>query len=171
MSCLAPGMRTLLSPLIALCLFPGCSTYVLATPPKHARIDVLGPVPAKVGRVCVFRTSVVGFASTIAIIDDGKVVGATRGRGYFCYLASPGQHQIVAEDGDAEPANLGAEAGKRYFLHHEVNFGADRLMWVEASRAQELAAQSDYQLVVDGLADEPLPGDVPVAPALAIVGQ
>ena len=148
----------------------GCSSYTLATP-RHARIDAFGPVPGGVGQVCVFRPHPSGPRLTLAILDDGKMVGATRGAGYFCYLAAPGQHQIVAEDGDVEPANLAVEAGHRYFLHHAVNLGPDAFEWIDAAEARVLVSECPYTEVIDAPADEPLPTDKPVAPALAVVGQ
>ena len=151
----------------------GCSSYTLATS-KPTGLAAFGPsatFPQRVGQVCVFRPHPAGPPMTTAILDDGKLVGATKGAGYFCYLAAPGQHQIVAEDGDAEPANVGVEAGKRYFLHHEINLGADRFEWIDAARARLFATECAYTRVVDAPADEPLPTDQPVAPALAVVGQ
>lgn len=161
-------MRTVLA--LALVSLGGCSSYTLVTP-RHAGIDAFGPTPASLGQVCIFRPHRVGMALTIPILDNGKLVGATRGPGYFCYFAAPGQHQIVAEDGDAEPTNLGVEAGQRYFLHHQITFGPDRFVWVDAARARQFATECEYTVVVDAPDDEPLPGDRPVAPALAIVGQ
>lgn len=155
---------------LVLALLAGCSSYTLVRP-EHARIDAFGPAPSSLGLVCVFRPHRVGLALTIPIADNGKLVGATRGPGYFCYFAAPGQHQIVAEDGDAEPANVGVEAGQRYFLHHEISFGPDRFVWIDAARARQFATQCAYTVVVDAPGDEDLPGDRPVAPAVAIVGQ
>ena len=57
---------------------------------------------------------------TMEIRDNGRVVGATRGSSYFCYLAAPGEHQITSIDDDTGPTLLRASDGGRYWLHQEV---------------------------------------------------
>ncbi len=109
----------------------------------------------------MLRTSVLALAVTFPTHDNGTLVGATRGRGYFCYFAEPGAHAIRIDADEAEVATLQAQAGKAYFLHEEVDnyFGyvKCRAVWLRADAARAmLQGIDDFELVgVPG--DERLP--------------
>jgi hypothetical protein len=79
---------------------------------------------------------------TMAIRDNGRLVGATRGATFVCWLAAPGDHQIVSIDDDTGPTLLQARPGKHYWLHQEVStLGAEvhaHLDWIDTQAASEM---------------------------------
>jgi hypothetical protein len=59
--------------------------------------------------------------------DNGRLVGATRGGTFVCWLAAPGEHQITSIDDDTGPTLFRARAGAHYWLHQEVSLLAGEL--------------------------------------------
>jgi hypothetical protein len=161
----ALAMKTsVLTSLLTVALAAGCSTYDVAsarTPPT----DAFGPPPTGLARVCVFRPHRLGAALTTPMRDNGRLVGATQGPGYFCYFAAPGNHELRVEVSDASPIRFSVESGGRYFVHHEINVGSDELLFVNEREARALAAACEYQVVVGVPSDEHLPLSVPLARA------
>ncbi len=97
--------------------------------------------------------------------DNGRLVAATRGLTFACWLAAPGEHQLRSVDDDTGPTYLHARAGKHYWLHQDVtssedahDIGAGRgpvhahLDWVDDSTATEMLRACDVrvQLAVPG---------------------
>ncbi len=119
--------------------------------------------------MCVIRTAVVAIAMTFPTRDNGTLVGATSGPTYFCYLAEPGEHEVVVEADDLETARLVAEPGKSYFLKQEVDFVFGyvncRTMWVTEEEAQALFRSSYPGVLVGVPGSETLPTDPPFARA------
>jgi hypothetical protein len=111
------------------------------------------------------------FAAQVSmpVRDNGRLVGATRGTTFFCYLARPGEHQITSVDDDTGPTFLRAVAGMRYWLHQDVSELAGsvhaHLDWVEEHDALELldACESRVHVAVPGHEDET--SAQPIAPA------
>ncbi len=62
---------------------------------------------------------------------------------------------------DAGVFELQAHAGVRYFLEHEINIGEDRMFGIDPHRARHLAANTDYAVIVQAPAGEPMPEAVP----------
>lgn len=155
--------------LFAACLaLAGCTSWKLAAPSATAlRADTAPPVGA--AKVCVIRTAVVAIAMTFPTRDNGTLVGATSGPTYFCYLAEPGEHEVVVEADDEATARLVAEPGKSYFLAQEVDFVFGyvkcRTMWVTEEEAQALFRASYPGVLVGVPGAETLPPDVPYAHA------
>jgi len=120
-------------------------------------------------RICVLRSSTEAGGLTFPVRDNGVLVGATRGATYFCYLAGAGEHRIVTEADSNEAQSVIVEAGRSYYLQQEVDavMGAVkcRTHWVEADQAQQLAAQSNEQVIVGVPASEKLPGQPAFAPS------
>src|SRR4051812_26214534 len=58
----------------------------------------LGAVPSVAARVCIVRPASVGSDITMEIRDNKRLVGATRGSTFACWLAAPGEHQITSTD-------------------------------------------------------------------------
>lgn len=79
------------------------------------------PLPGRAAQVCVLRPDSMAAATTMEIRDNGRLVGATRGSTYVCWLAAPGEHQITSIDDDTGPTLLHAHSGARYWLHQEVS--------------------------------------------------
>ncbi|MBX3188812.1 MAG: hypothetical protein KF819_17470 [Labilithrix sp.] len=129
----------------------------------------LGPLPPDTAQVCVVRPSATASARAMPVRDNGRLVGATRGATYFCYLAARGLHQITSDDDDTGPQFLRAEAGRRYWLHQDVvELGGDvhaHLDWIEEPAALEMvdACEARVRVAVPGHDDNP--SALPIAPA------
>jgi hypothetical protein len=151
-------------------VLPACSTYTLAQP-TQAPISAFGPSPSKAATVCVIRPSHWHLQTTFIVRDDGQLVGATQGESYFCYLAEPGPHRIVATPSDAEEAatqiNLRALAGRRYWLHLDFDRALGTMLEaVDEPAAREMVESCDYKELVDAPGEEYIPESVPYARAL-----
>jgi hypothetical protein len=76
------------------------------------------------------------------IRDNARLVGATRGATYTCWLAAPGAHQIASIDDDTGPTLLQARPGAQYWLHQEVSVLDGHihahLDWVDDQTATEM---------------------------------
>lgn len=88
--------------------------------PKTVELE-LGPVPSTAARVCVLRPDDLAAEVTMEMRDNGRLVGATRGETFVCWLAAPGPHQITSHDDDTGPTFFHARAGAHYWLHQEVS--------------------------------------------------
>jgi hypothetical protein len=145
----------------------GCTSWKLAEP-EHPR-SPLAPPPADHAQICVLRTSLLAQAVTFPVHDNGVLVGATRGRSHFCYLAAPGRHVLTIAADAIEEAEIVAAPGGRYYLEQEVDniFGyvKCRAAWVTEEVARELVEESTYRVLVGVPGNERLPGEVPFAPA------
>ena len=124
-------------------------------------------IAERTAEVCVIRESRQAARSTMALRDNGRLVGATRGSSYVCWLASPGEHQLVSVDDDTGPILFNANAGGRYFLHQEISELAGvhaHLDWVTERVGQRLIDQCDDRVVarVNGKDDA-----MAVAPAVS----
>jgi len=155
--------------LLLLCFgLGGCSSWSLA-PPVRALPVVGGDVPASQVRICVLRSSTEAGGLTFPVRDNGVLVGATRGGTRFCYLAEPGEHHIVTEADSSETQLILVEAGRSYYLQQEIDavMGAVKCHthWIEADQAQQLATQSEEQVLVGVPASEKLPGQPAFAPS------
>lgn len=128
-----------------------------------------GALSRTTAEVCVVRPQTAAREVSMPVRDNGRLVGATRGTTFFCYLASAGEHQITSVDDDTGPTLLHARAGARYWLHQEVSEigGAihAHLDWVDEATARELvdACEARVRVAVPGHEDEP--AALPVAPA------
>jgi hypothetical protein len=119
----------------------------------------LGSVPSSFSRVCVVRPSSVGGHVTMEIKDNGRLVSATRGRTFACWLVMPGSHQITDTADDTGPILLEARSGRQYFLHQDVStldsahegqrqFHA-HLDWVDEPTATEMIESCQQRVVVN----------------------
>jgi hypothetical protein len=105
----------------------------------------------------------------MSVRDNGRLVGATRGTTYFCYLAASGLHQITSEDDDTGPQYLRAETGRRYWLHQDVvELGGlfhAHLDWVEEAAALEMLDSCETRVHVAVPGHDDNPAALPIAPA------
>lgn len=116
---------------------------LLGCTPARAPIDrELGAVPATAARVCVLRPESTAANVTMEVRDNGRLVGATRGSTFVCWLAAPGKHQITSPDDDTGPTLFQARGGSHYWLHQEVTtLGADlhaHLDWLDDAAGLEM---------------------------------
>lgn len=133
--------------LVAACFPPPRDSFDVPSPPIETRA-----VPSALARVCVLRPDSTAASVTMEIRDNGRFVGATRGATYFCYLASPGEHQIVSDYDDTGPLLLTARPGARYWLHEDVQpiLGElhAHLDWVDETTALEMLEACEARGVV-----------------------
>jgi hypothetical protein len=143
----------------------GCGASYELSEATRAPVDAFGSAPSDKALVCVLRPSELGSALTVAVSDNGQVVGATRGPSYFCYLSEPGYHQLSVDGSDADDVELVTLAGQRHYLELRINFGQDELVPTHETFARPLVAHLDYLLIEEGPDGEAPPPTVPVAPA------
>jgi hypothetical protein len=134
-----------------------------------ALVAELGAVPSGAAQVCVVRPAPLAALVAMPVRDNGRMVGATRGATFFCYLARSGEHQITSSDDDTGPLLLHARARARYWLHQDVVELAGavhaHLDWVDESTALEMldACETRVRVAVPGHEDET--SAQPIAPA------
>jgi hypothetical protein len=130
----------------------------------------LGSIPAGTARVCIVRPGAVGANVTMEIRDNKRLVGATRGGTFACWLAASGEHQITSVDDDTGPTYLHARAGKHYWLHQDVMLlGGDlhaHLDWVDDVTATELLESCTRRVIVSVPGHDDRTDVVAVSPAL-----
>lgn len=148
--------------LAATLLSAACTGYTVARP-LDVPAEALGPPPLGLAKICVFRGSWIGFALTIPVRDNGELVGATIGKGHFCYHATPGRHTITVEVSDAAPLVLFAEVGGLHYVEHSINVGVDSLADIDPLRGQQLAVETPYSLVESAPWGERPPAVMPTA--------
>jgi hypothetical protein len=120
--------------------------------------------------VCVLRPRLAPAKLVFLVHDNGRLVGATRGSSYFCYLAEPGPHRIRSSRlGVAEEVLLLAEAGRRYYLYQNVDPFPDTtrswLSWTSEGDARVMAGEASYRILASAGAGEEPPGERPMARA------
>ena len=144
---------------LAAFLFIGC-----ARPPAEPS------VPTGSAQVCVLRPDSFSGDVTMEVRDNGRIVGATRGSSYFCYLAAPGEHQITSIDDDTGPTLLRASEGARYWIHQEVaTLGGDlhaHLDFVDEPTAHAMLDRIDTKVLVALRGHENETAAMPIAAAL-----
>ena len=160
-------MRALAVPLVLLLAAASCalprggagSTFVTAS----------GPLATGTAQVCVVRPDRMARQASMPVRDNGRLVGATRGATFSCWLAAPGEHQITSVSDDTGPMLLQARADARYWLHQDVTELAGsvhaHLEWVDEATAREMIDECDdrVRVAVPGHDDEP--AAMAIAPA------
>jgi hypothetical protein len=163
------ALLTILGCLGTLAGATGCAPGLEGRDAHAPTIADLGPVPAGSAQVCVVRPEVTSSQVSMMVHDNGRLVGATRGTTFFCYLASPGDHQITSADDDTGPQFFHAQGGARYWLHQEVVDLAGHthahLDWVDESTALELLESCEARVRVSIPGHENEPATQPFAPA------
>ena len=128
-----------------------------------------GPLAAGAAQVCMIRPERMASDASMPVRDNGRLVGATRGATFVCWLVAPGEHQLTSVDDDTGPVLLRARAGAHYWLHQDVSELAGtvhaHLDWVDESTARELIDECDQRVrvAVPGHDDEP--AAMAIAPA------
>lgn len=171
----ASGGLAFMNPTTALLLTASAFVYGCSDPRPfpHAPHTVnaeLGAVPATAARVCIVRPASTGSNVTMEIRDNKRLVGATRGSTFVCWLAAPGEHQITSVDDDTGPTYLHARAGRHYWLHQDVIMLAGdlhaHLDWIDDATASELLDACTARVMVDVPGHGERTDAVAVTPAL-----
>jgi hypothetical protein len=144
-----------------------CSSYRISEP----RAEVLhpfAPIPEDFARVCVIRTSRLAQAVPFPTLDNGVLVGATKGPTFFCYKAEPGEHTLRIQADEPTVVKLQAEGGRSYYLHETIPLAFVmhcNATWVSEPKARELVDDSSYEVLTATLATEHPPDPIPYARA------
>jgi hypothetical protein len=145
-----------------------CAFLLLAACGSQQR-TVMPATPPGVAQICVVRPESLAESVTMTVNDNGRLVGATRGRTYVCWLAAPGTHQIGSDDDDTGPILLRAEAGSHYWLHQEVlelgGVAHAHLDFLDEASAQDLIETCEERVRVSVPGHEDHPSAQPVVPA------
>jgi hypothetical protein len=161
---------------LAFLAIAGCQTGRGARAVDHD----LGSVPSSAARVCIIRpetrpNAYVGIASdpadvTIEARDNDRLVGATRGATFVCWLVAPGDHQITSADDDTGPTLLRARAGQHYWLHQEVTALEGEvhahLDWIDDATAAEMLDECTARVRVAVPGHDDRTDTIAVAPRL-----
>lgn len=127
------------------------------------------PAPSGVAQVCVLRPESLAAATTMEVRDNGRLVGATRGATYVCWLAAPGEHQITSIDDDTGPTLLHARPDARYWLHQEISTLAGdlhaHLDFVDEEAAMEMLERIDTRVLLSVRGHEDEDSAMAVVPA------
>ena len=132
----------------------GCAHYRL-TAPESPPLDAFGEPPYGTGQICVLRPHSLGALVTIAVRDNGSLVGATRGPSYFCYLVQPGLHDVTSDSGNVARLSVPVAPGARIYLQQVINIGPDELIPLDEERAAALLPRCEYSQLI-----EPAPQDL-----------
>jgi hypothetical protein len=144
-----------------------CSSYRLAEP-QAAVLHPFTPIPTDFARVCVIRTSRLAASQPFPTLDNGVLVGATKGRTFFCYQAEPGEHLLRMQADEPTEEKLYAVGGRSYYLHETIPLSPAvrcEVTWVSDAKASELMRSATYEVVTDTPATERPPAPVPYAKA------
>ena len=144
-----------------------CSAYRIAEPQAEV-LHPFAPIPEDFARVCMIRTSRLAQAVTFATLDNGMLVGATKGPTFFCYKAEPGEHTLRIEADEPTTVKLSAVGGRSYYLHEKVPFAfimRCNASFVSEQKARELVDDSTYEVITKTPASEHPPDAVPFARA------
>lgn len=113
--------RVLLSTLAGLA-FAGCGQFL--TPQDYQLhpyrgLDQSQPDSA---RVVVLWTDRRAGSATLAVMQNGAIVGGVQGGSYFSTVVAPGRHTFAVDSGliekTREQVSFEAQPGKTYFLHY-----------------------------------------------------
>ena len=147
-----------------------CSPYSISGG-VQAPIAATGTARPDAGTVCVIRSSPWARAVTFVVHDNQTLVGATKGRSYFCYEAEVGPHTIVSDTFDSTDHSgkiqIAIDPGVRYWLlqDHENSFGSvtSKLAWIDEELAADLVKDCAYRVITETPGHEQLPPPVPYA--------
>jgi hypothetical protein len=124
----------------AMCACSGYGVTATNSPP----VSAFAAPPSDHATVCVFRPHGIGAAVVTPVTDNRRLVGATEGQSYFCYLAEPGEHTVQANDA---LETFDVAAGQHYYLRHRYSGSGDTLERVDQPMAQALAGHCVYTVL------------------------
>lgn len=134
-----------------------------------ARAIADAATPSNVARICLVRPAETAAHVTLVVRDNDRVVAATRGRTFACWLVAPGTHQISSEADDTVPVFVSARGGARYFVRQHVSdlggYVHARVEPVDEETGRELIDGCDARVMVAVPGEDGAPALVPVVPA------
>lgn len=118
---------------------------------------------ASLAKVCVLRPQTFGALAAFQHYDNGRLVGVSQGQEvYFCYLAHPGQHHLIARsDNDAE-LELWLRPGQLQFIRLTVAMGPDSISRLDSEAAFKILKDLRYVTAEPTVSDVPHPCRHPV---------
>lgn len=136
----------------------------------RARDAAAVEAPPHLARICAVRPEETARDLVLVVRDNGRVVAATSGATYACWLAAPGAHAIVSDGDDTGPTLVTARPGGRTWIHQEVtDLGGDahaHLDVVDEETARELIEACDARVMVSVPGHDESPSAMRIAPAL-----
>jgi len=112
----------LLLPLVLLMAACSGPSYMIN---KDDKVDIrpVKPLPGKAGLV-VARTSTLGYAIEFDTFLDQKMIGVTKGRGYFIKKdVEPGLHYFISRAETHEAGKILFEPDTMYYIHQSPRMG------------------------------------------------
>ena len=110
------------------------------------------------------RPHSLGVHATLAVRDNGALVGATRGPSYFCYRAESGLHRLASGEQSVE---VMVAPGQRRFVHQRAL--PRRLTAVPEEIGRAMLARCAYALLVDAPdGEEPITDSERILPAASV---
>ena len=151
-----------LTPSPILLLLCGCHLGYHVEIRQTPEIDPATPHPS-LAKVCVLRPQTFGALAAFQHYDNGRLVGVSQGKKvYFCYLAHPGRHHLVARSDNDARLTLDLLGGQLYFVQLEVAMGPDSISRVDPRRARKTLEELSYVVAEPTLSDVPHPCHHPV---------
>jgi hypothetical protein len=111
------SMRLLLA--ATMLLVAGCATGPMYSEMKSK----ITPLAAGQGRVFVYRDSSLGAAITPKVNINGKVVGVSRGNGFFYTDLPAGEYRLAAETEVERSLTFSLAAGETKYVRASISLG------------------------------------------------
>jgi hypothetical protein len=107
--------------LFSLILF-GCASVPMAPleADSHAKLFFK---PQNKAVIYLFRDTVFGGESALAVYLDNKYAGHTAANTYCMWIVSPGEHTIRSQAEDVSILRINTVVGKQYFVRQELSLG------------------------------------------------
>src|SRR6266496_1928799 len=123
----------------AVLLLVGCAStrQFVPMPDQSKRIED----PSK-GRIYLMRPATIGFAVSMNVTDEGKIIGCTGPRGYLCWERPPGETRITSATESVSTVPLTVQAGGAYYIFQHLRMGlmiaGNQLEFVDEEEGQRV---------------------------------
>jgi opacity protein-like surface antigen len=132
------------------------------------------PPPGK-ALIFVFRENGAAQRTDVPLFLDGEQIGMTVPRSYYLWAVDPGKHTIAAKPDRRVALQVTVQAGRNYFIEHQLAADSDRVSLRQVTYAQGRVAVNRCRLIEDGSRaaaialgkPAPKPAAKPRAPAAA----
>jgi|GEM_PF-3515280 len=121
---------------------------------------------SKVATICVLRHEESDEEQRFYHYDNGKLVGISEGAGvYFCYLAEPGIHRLLAAADYKLLLALRTQAGRHYYTQLIEKNGTQQLTMLSAHNARKILPHLYYSYTFADDKELPRIHRMPVPPS------